>query len=335
MIERGYSNLSNMKNIIIINSYANSQEKLDVLFNYILKVKKTNHDLLLISHLPTPSKIIEQVKYYIYDKENFLLPIERSPVVWFADFEEYINLHCSRHAYAIVKNFYTALNFIKSLGYDNFIFSDGDNIITDNAIPKYNTIFDTLENTNKKIFVFKMQNQIYNKYNILYRTNFFAGNVNYFIKNIPLVKSFEEWCTTPPYSIGSEMLETLFVEMTRPLLNDIHEELLHINSYFNDSQIDVFHTFDNYYSIIYNLEDKSKPLFFTISKGGHYELSIDNKIVISSIFNVGQIIKCKFDINEKNTTVILKHDGIVVATKCVNINSVESYKSMGVRNKIK
>jgi hypothetical protein len=324
-----------MKNIIIINSYANTDEKLNVLFNYILQIKKSNNHILLTSHLPLPSNIVELVNYYIYDKENLLLPIERSPVVWFADYEEYINLNCSRHAYTIIKNVYNSLNFAKSLGYKNFIFSEGDCVFNNEGVDKLQCIYDILENTNKKLFMFKLENQIYNKHKFLYITNFFAGNIDYFLKNIPLVKSFEEWCNVPPYSNGSEMLESLFVEMIQPLLNETHEETRPINSYFNESEIDVFHTFDNFYQILYNLENKNKPVFFTVGNGGYYELTINNQLVVSRHYNRGELFKYKFDINENDTIVQLKINDIVVITRSINVSTVEECKKFGVRGKIK
>jgi hypothetical protein len=84
-----------MKNIVIINSYANTEEKVNLLLNYVKQVKKTNCDILLTSHLPLPQNIVTLVNYYIYDKENFLLPKERSPATWYADHEEYISLYLS------------------------------------------------------------------------------------------------------------------------------------------------------------------------------------------------------------------------------------------------
>jgi hypothetical protein len=59
-----------MKNIIIINSYANTEEKVNLLLNYVKQVKKTNCDILLTSHLPLPPNIVALVNYYIYDKET-------------------------------------------------------------------------------------------------------------------------------------------------------------------------------------------------------------------------------------------------------------------------
>jgi hypothetical protein len=324
-----------MKNIVIINSYANSEEKVNLLLNYVKQVKKTNVDILLTSHLPLPQNIVELANYYIYDKENFLLPKERSPATWYADHEEYISLYCSRHGYAIIKNVYSALHFAKSLGYTDFIFSEYDNILSDNGVYKFQSIFDVLQKTEKKIFVFRLNEQRYNKYNIVYQTNFFAGNIDYFIKNITLVKSYEEWCTIMPYATTSEMIETLFVGMMQPIVDKVHEELTLMNSYFEDSKFDEFHIFDYAYPIIYNLENKNKPVFFILSTGGYYELNINNQLVVSRYYNKGEILKYKFDIDESDTVVELKCDGKTVVSKTVNIYSIENYKDLAVRGKIK
>lgn len=324
-----------MKNIIIINSFANSAEKLKMLHDYVVQVKKTNVDILLTSHLPIPENIVRLATYYIYDKENFLLPKERSPATWYADHEEYINIYCSRHGYAIIKNVYNALHFAKSLGYTDFIFSEYDNILSNDGVYKFQSIYDILQKTDKKIFVFKIENQLYNKYNIVYHTNFFAGNIEYFLNNITLVKSYEEWCTVMPYATTSDMIETLFVGMMMPIVDKVHEELTPLNSYFENSSFDEFHIFDYAYPIVYNLENKNKPVFFILSVGGYYELNINNQLVISRYYNKGEILKYKFDINEADTTVELKCDDKVVVSKIVNIYSIESYKDLAVRGTIK
>ena len=324
-----------MKNIFIISSYANTEEKLNILKNYILQIKKSKYDILLISRLPVPTEVVELVNYCIYDKENFLLPPEKSPVTWFADNEEYINLYSYRHGYIVTKNIFIGLNFAKSLGYTNFIFSEYDMVITDEGVNKFKSIYDTLENTDKKIFVFKLSNQLYNKYNIIYRTFFFAGNIDFYLKNIRVVKSYEEWCTVAPYANSSEPIETLFVEMARPIIDNVHEELTPIELYFNNSKFDMSHIFDNGYSIVYNLENKNNPLFLKITKKGYYELNINNKLVISRHYHDNEILKYKFNIDESDTTVELKCDDKIIVSKTVNIYSIESYKDLAVRGKIK
>ena len=323
-----------MKNIIIINSYANTEEKVNLLLNYVKQVKKTNYDILLTSHLPLPPNIVALVNYYIYDKENFLLPKERSPVTWYADYEEYISLYCSRHGYAIIKNVYNALHFAKSLGYTDFIFSEYDNILSDRGVDKFQSIYDILQKTDKKIFMFKIENQLYNHYNIVYQTNFFAGNIEYFLNNITLVKSYDEWCTVMPYATTNEMIETLFVGMMQPIVDKVHEELTPLNLYFEDSRFDEVHIFDYAYPIVYNLENKNKPVFFILSVGGYYELNINNQLVVSKHYNKGEILKYKFDIDESDTIVELKCDDKIVVSKTVNTHSIEGYKDLAVRGKI-
>ena len=323
-----------MKNIVIINSYANTEEKVNLLLNYVKQVKKTNCDILLTSHLPLPQNIVTLVNYYIYDKENFLLPKERSPATWYADHVEYISLYCSRHGYAIIKNVYNALHFAKSLGYTDFIFSEYDNILSDRGVDKFQSIYDILQKTDKKIFMFKIENQLYNNYNIVYHTNFFAGNIEYFLKNITLVKSYDEWCTVMPYATTNEMIETLFVGMMQPIVDKVHEELTPLNLYFEDSRFDEFHIYDYAYPIVYNLENKNRPVFFILSTGGYYELNINNQLVISKHYNKGEILKYKFDIDESDTVVELKCDDKIVVSKTVNTHSIEDYKDLAVRGKI-
>ena len=85
----------------------------------------------------------------------------------------------------------------------------------------------------------------------------------------------------------------------------------------------------------YNLENKNKPVFFTVGNGGYYELTINNQLVVSRYYNRGELFKYKFDINENDTIVQLKINDIVVITRSINVSTVEECKKFGVRGKIK
>jgi len=61
------------KNLVIILSHCDTQEKIDILRKNILKLKIHKFDILLSSHIPVPSSIIKKTEYFLYDKSNPIL----------------------------------------------------------------------------------------------------------------------------------------------------------------------------------------------------------------------------------------------------------------------
>ena len=61
------------KNLVIILSHCDNEEKLKVLEDNIKKLKSNGFDILLTTHTPLPQDIQSQVEYLIYDKSNPIL----------------------------------------------------------------------------------------------------------------------------------------------------------------------------------------------------------------------------------------------------------------------
>ena len=62
-----------MKRIVLINSYCDSQEKIDVLVENINILKSVGLDIMLYSPILLPTEVIEICTYFIYNKENHIL----------------------------------------------------------------------------------------------------------------------------------------------------------------------------------------------------------------------------------------------------------------------
>ena len=71
------------KRIVLISSYCDTKEKIDVLINTIKTVKSYNLDVMVNSSIPLPSYVIDMCDFYIQTKENPLLywP-EKSVMSW-------------------------------------------------------------------------------------------------------------------------------------------------------------------------------------------------------------------------------------------------------------
>ena len=324
-----------MKNIIIISSYADTDSKKSILFDYIKQLKKlSSFDIMLVSHISVPENILNCVNYFIYDSDNFLLPIEKTPVTWIVYNNIKINILSCRHGYAFIKSVHNGLTFAKSLGYDNFIFSDYDNILGDEDISKIENIPTLLKEHAKKVFIFKDYNGSTSR-GYSYESKFFAGEVSYFVDNVPLPNSYEQWINIDPYKSSTNVVEDILVS----LLNKFEEQLYIVecvvNNYFSNSQFDVCHHYDYKYSVIYNLNDKSKPIFFCITPSdGNFELIINNISVLNINCNKGHWLLYYIDVNEQDTELMFKRNNETIIKRSFNINSIEDIKKFAVMHTI-
>ena len=71
------------KRLVMISSYCDTEEKINVLINNIKTIKSHNLDVMLNSPLPLPSNVINMCDFYIQTKENPLLNWpEKSVMSW-------------------------------------------------------------------------------------------------------------------------------------------------------------------------------------------------------------------------------------------------------------
>jgi len=61
------------KRIVLISSYCDTKEKIDILINTIKTIKSHNLDVMVNSPLPLPSDVINMCDFYVQTKENPLL----------------------------------------------------------------------------------------------------------------------------------------------------------------------------------------------------------------------------------------------------------------------
>lgn len=326
------------KKIIILNAYPNSQEKIDILKKYILQLKKTNIPILLSSHLTIPTDIIQLVDFYLYDKENLILPIERCPNKWFATDNEYIEFTCHRHSLAITRSMNYAINFVKNMGYESFLFTEYDNELRDSDVSKINQLFVTLEQSNKKILVFNSKWDWDSEIKFIYQTSMFCANTSYFLDNVPLPKTYEEWNTTYPYSTHSETLEKIFTKILLTKSQEVHDVQKSDREYFENSTIDLYHSgmSDINNSIVYNIENPQNPLFFVIAdEDGNYELKLNNVSVKNTIHKKDEWFMYYFEIpKDGNVLIEFYKNQKTIFTKIIDKNIIEEFKGKSIRKSL-
>jgi hypothetical protein len=314
------------KNVVIIGSYANTQEKVNSLIRNINQFKKLGIDIVLISNYLDSMDIRNLVTHYIYDSENLLLSKDKSPVKWFADNKETIHIHHKGNSYMCCKHMYLGIDFCKSK-YDNFIYVEYDSIISELDFPKLQDLFLKLNSHDAWICNFSANGEEF------YDTNIFAGKVEFFSSKVNLAKSIEEWNNTPPYSYMNETLEKIFTVLLAGVKDKIYFTNLSANKYFSNSEINNFSAYSSA-NVAYNAEDKSLPIIFVITIDKKYTILVNDSVVYQKKHFNGDWIKYSVKISEKSTNIKVKCEDILLIDTNVDLSNVENLKEHCVRFKM-
>lgn len=317
-----------MKNVIIINSHANTTDRKTVLINCINQFKKLNYDIILSSNFKDDMDVQKLVDYYLYDFDNYLLPKDKSPINWFADAFETIHLLRNGNSYICYKHMCTSISFANYLGYKNFIYLEYDCVISDKDLEKINLIFEDLQN--KKLWMCTYKDRYLNQG---LESIFFAGCVNFFVNNIKLVKNINEWNEIEPFCNNSETLEFLFVKIFENVKNEILLNEKSVSEFFDKSQIDIFRAYTPI-NIVYNDENNSEPLLFILTESGIYTIIINETIVLNQSYQDNNWIKFKFKIDSKDTNIKVLFNNNVKFNTLININNIENIKYKAIRYKL-
>jgi len=312
-----------MKNVIIINSYANTIERKNVLINCINKLKKLNIDIILISNFQDDAHVQSLADYYIYDVDNFLLPKDKSPLKWFADDKETIHLFHKGTSYIVYKHICVSISFAKNLQYKNFLYLEFDVDFSEKDIDKIDSIL------NQSLVDKKMWMCNFNSHaGPAIESRLFAGNIEFFLKNFILVKSIDDWNNKYPFltSISSNSLEHVFPQLVNHISESIHFTNISVGEYFNSSKVDIFSAF-SFVNVAYNFENKFEPILFIISKQGKYNILINNQTTLNKECAHNEWIKHKFTISVDFTNLKVLFNDSIIFEENVNIENIENFKN--------
>ncbi len=224
------------KNIIIIDCYVNTDEKISILERSIEQLKKTGEHILLVAHCTIPDHIIKMVNYFIYDKDNEFN--EKNLYLSWYDYNSTYDLNINLstpgvlppikgHEFPIIKSMRNAFNFANYFDYEYFYFIEFDNYFDSNELNKIYKLKSDMV-FNKKNFAFLKK---FTQDKIAYETIFFIGKVSRMseilndYKRIPFTL-FEfnlKFSYNSPFS-----LEHIFADM----FCDINNECLEIDNDF-------------------------------------------------------------------------------------------------------
>lgn len=313
-----------MKNAIVVGAYINTDEKEQVLYEALLQLKKLQLPIVVVASSILSNRIIELCDYHIYDKENLLLPVERSPLYWYADDVETVHLYNRGISYVIVKKLGLALHLLQHLKVDNFLYMEYDSIIHDNDLSKVMDMFAILK-SKSAFFCQAAQDWL--------ESRIFAGNVKFFLDTLPLPISYEEWITTEPYATHNETLEILFSFVFQNHMDKVAVTPGFNKHYFTQSKIDLF-CISKEVNIVYNEEVPDNPILFLIGANSEYDIHINEHFIDKIYLNVGEVKKYNLVlVGNEDTTVKVNFRG-TQKLFTINKQSIQEYKILGCRYKL-
>lgn len=233
------------KNIVLIQSHCNNEEKKQILLQNILKLKTFEVDILLYSHIPLEEKIISEVDYFIYDNTNPILWEERRHYYWWACDKYKLETTVPDYGWTVYNQIIGGYNFIKNKNYE-YIFGFCYDVIIDENIEKF------FKEPKNQIFRHIKPKDVDDRgdfRNVIFETSliFFIFEKNIFDKIINSISLKE-------YSEHPEWIAEKYFEV----------KLQELNLYVKPT-VDV-----------YDLISESKSVF-NLSKNPNYELFIDTE----------------------------------------------------------
>jgi hypothetical protein len=317
-----------MKNVIIINSYANTDHRRNVLIDCINKLKKLNIDIILISNYQDDIHVQSLTDYYVYDSDNFLLPKDKSPINWFIDDKELVHIFHKGTSYIVYKNICTSISFAKNLQYKKFLYLEFDVDFSESDIDKIDIIL------NQCLVDAKMWMCKFKSYDIpSIESRLFAGNIDFFLENFILVKSIDDWYNKYPFSTTSDTLENILPKLVNHTNESIYATNTSVGEFFNSSKFNICSAL-SFINIAYNVENKFEPLLFIIAKTGKYNVLINDETIVNKNCLHNEWMKTRFTISNNLTNLKVLFNEDIVFEENVNLENIENFKNKCVLYKL-
>jgi len=210
--------------LIVINSYPNTVERETILDTCIKQLKKTNKEILLVTHYPVNRKIQQSVDYFIYDKRNHI--IDESALYWYRNDNFYLQTGAfgfGSASYAVLLSIQNAFCFAKHLGKKTFYYFEYDYIIDNEDLKSIDLLKNELDEKGKKGYVrIKTHGGDFRLEAIC--TTFFVLDVDFYFENFKMMRTHEEYVEA---SSGGVALEFYFYKF-------LSENLKHLDVDYND-----------------------------------------------------------------------------------------------------
>jgi FkbM family methyltransferase len=179
-------NKPTLKKCIIVDTFVSSPDKEDLLIENLRTFRLFGHDIFLVSHSKLSQKVLDEVDYFLFDRDNSFN--ENHVYSWRKDEGREIRINIRKsHEWPIIRSMRLAFNTAKSLGYEYFIFTEFDHKYSQSDVDRVQDLIEkSIEREKEMIFWAPQERVDYGGYGnetgIFYETCFFSGYLDEFLK---------------------------------------------------------------------------------------------------------------------------------------------------------
>lgn len=225
-----------MKTLFIVGTYPSNNKQSRILFECVDSIKKCGFDVLVVSHINIPNDVIQIADYFIYDKDNSFLPSNLTPHFWLKTDLFHISIKNSGHTLPICRNMKNGLALAKARGYDGFVFTESDVVISELDMETLKDYLESIEKDEKEMFFFRPEEYRGTNNSYVYETLLFGGKTQFMIDNFNLPTNLQEWIDC---QMGFTLEQTFYEKLHQHedkflIIND------HSSNVFLDSKVNVF-----------------------------------------------------------------------------------------------
>lgn len=199
------------KDVVIIDSFVFNQDVENKLLNQIDKFRSSGYDVIVVSNSLVSKKVINRCDYFIYDSRNQLFESKYDEIVYvnfFKRFEHFTvcNLKpgLQRHGLSVLINIHNAVNFAKSLGYENFLRIEADDIFGDDSIEFMKNIPQKLQESSKKTLLLYNENPP--EFNISFHFMYF--NIEHYLSKVSQIRNEDDYKKYLSTNFGNNKFQT-------------------------------------------------------------------------------------------------------------------------------
>jgi hypothetical protein len=285
-----------MKSCILVNYWADTQDKIDVVVNCITQLKKTGKEVFYSSVIPVVSEIQKVSDYVLFDTDNPIIFVDDE--LQYPDLEIYNTFHydTGQHVfyskelnfvdvqYSLLHQIQKNLKFIKELGYTHVHFFHGDNILNDDDFPKLIHMEETCDAFKKKAIFEDTEHG--------YRTLYFFTDIDFFLENSGTYTSKHDFIIKNKHHWGNLNFELYIKSRFEPLKN--HTLVCDLGILSEDGAITMFrkskNTIDLYSSynaktkfvLVPNKEKTNMDFFICARDSNNYKIYKNNTLILET-----------------------------------------------------
>lgn len=266
-----------MKKLFIVGSHPSTKKQIEQLINCITSLKPLGWDILLVTHHPVSLEIQSMVDYFIYDKNNIMVPSDISPHIFSSNHIFDFKIYLGGHALAISTHISNSFTFAKNYGYDFCYYLESDSSFDISDLHKLDQLSIQMESENKDMVIFNPESFIVKDCyygedgQFFYETLLFGAKINQFLDVFNPPKTIDEWLNNDMcYNLESCLYHKYKDRKDKCLIvpTFVHETLT--ESQINTNRFGMFVC-----EIIKNEKDKNLPILLINNLNG----STNTKVV--------------------------------------------------------